>query len=91
MAHSNDSRPPVPKARLSGIEAKGRVPSIYCLHALASAYDCNICKLLAFLPVGSIVSANAIGLMLQHCSYDTAQIGAQNHPTVQARSVPAAA
>lgn len=37
-----------PKARLSDIERKGRIPSIYCLHALASAYDSDIRKLLGF-------------------------------------------
>ena len=43
-----DPRLRVPKARLSDIEAKGRIPSIYCLHALASAYDSDIRSLLGF-------------------------------------------
>lgn len=43
-----DPRLRVPKTRLSDIERKGRIPSIYCLHALASAYDSDIRKLLAF-------------------------------------------
>jgi len=38
----------VPKSRLSGIEIEGRTPSIYCLSALATAYACDIRKLLQF-------------------------------------------
>lgn len=38
----------VPKSRLSGIEIKKRIPSIYCLYALAVAYGCDVRKLLRF-------------------------------------------
>jgi hypothetical protein len=38
----------VPKARLCDIETKGRIPSIYCLYALALVYDSDIRTLLAF-------------------------------------------
>lgn len=43
-----DPRLRVPKARLSDIETKGRTPSIYCLYALATIYDMDIRRLLAF-------------------------------------------
>ena len=43
-----DPRLRVPKGRLSDIETKGRIPSIYCLHALARAYDTNMSTLLGF-------------------------------------------
>jgi hypothetical protein len=38
----------VPKARLSDIETKGRMPSIHCLYALARAYGCDVRKLMGF-------------------------------------------
>ena len=38
----------IPKARLCDIETKGRIPSIYCLYALAVVYDADIRTLLAF-------------------------------------------
>jgi len=38
----------VTKSRLCGIEIHGRTPSIYCLYALAIAYDCDLRKLLRF-------------------------------------------
>jgi len=38
----------VPKTRLSDIETKGRTPSVFCLSALAMAYDTDIRTLLAF-------------------------------------------
>jgi transcriptional regulator with XRE-family HTH domain len=37
----------VSKSRLSDIETKGRVPSIFCIYALAMAYDTDIRTLLA--------------------------------------------
>ncbi len=36
----------VTRSRLCGIEIRGRTPSIYCLYALATAYDCDLHKLL---------------------------------------------
>ena len=38
----------VSKTRLCAIEIHGRTPSIYCLYALATAYGCDIRKLLRF-------------------------------------------
>jgi len=38
----------VPKGRLSEIETKGQIPSIYRLHALAMAYDTDLSTLLGF-------------------------------------------
>jgi transcriptional regulator with XRE-family HTH domain len=38
----------VSKTRLCGIEIQGRTPSIHCVYALATAYDCDIRELLRF-------------------------------------------